>query len=296
MEGEVTEVVKNTEQPLEGPALFGRWFANFLVYGSLLLGVLVMVFPFVWMVGTSLKTETEVFTFNLQILPKGEWNWSNYVTAVTILPFARFYVNSMVVATAVTIGQVVTSALAAYAFARLNWPGRDRLFLFYLAALMIPGQITLVPRFILMRSFGWIDTYAALIVPQMFSVFGTFLLRQFFLSIPRELEDAARIDGASHPQIWYRIILPLSRSALSTLAIFTFLGSWNELLWPLVMTNSANMKTVPIGLLSFQGQFTTNWPVMMAAASLAVVPVLVVYMFGQKQLVEGISTTGFGGL
>jgi multiple sugar transport system permease protein len=260
------------------------------------MGALLMIFPFVWMITTSVKTNAEVFNFSLNLLPQESWRWENFTQAWSILPFSRYFMNSLLVAVFVTIGQVTTSALAAYAFARLKWPGRDKLFLLYLAALMIPGQVTLVPRFILMGYLGWIDTYTALIVPQMFSVFGTFLLRQFFLSIPAELEQAAVIDGANHFTVWSKIILPLSRPALATLSIFTFMASWNELLWPLVMTDSETMKTIPIGLLSFQGQFTTNWPVMMAAASLAVIPVLIVYAFGQKQLVEGIALTGFGGL
>jgi len=280
-----------TERPL-----LPRLVANLLVYGIVLMGALLMIFPFVWMLSTAVKTNAEVFNFSLRLWPQNGWHWENFQQAWSVLPFTRYYINSLFVAFSVTVGQVTTSALAAYAFARLRWPGRDKLFLLYLGALMIPGQVTLVPRFILMRNLGWVDHYAALIIPQMFSVFGTFLLRQFFLTIPSDLEDAAVIDGAGHFTVWSRIILPLSRPALGTLSIFTFMASWNELLWPLVMTNSETMKTIPIGLLSFQGQFTTNWPVMMAAASLGVIPVLIVYAFGQKQLVEGIALTGFGGL
>jgi multiple sugar transport system permease protein len=254
----------------------------------------VMVVPFVWMLATSLQSLDRVFRNDLSWLPIPP-QWSNYQKAWTAMPFDRFFLNSIFVAVAHVAGQVATSALAAYAFARLKFPFREQIFTLYLGTLMIPAQVTIIPNFILMRDFGWVDSYWALIVPGLFSTFGTFLLRQFFLTIPSDLEDAAKIDGANHFDIFVRVALPLSGPALATLAIFVFLGSWNSFLWPLIVTNSIEMRTIPVGLRVFQGQFTTNYPLMMAAASLALVPILIIYMLGQKYFVRGITLTGMGG-
>ena len=266
----------------------GLWYLALIAVAAL------MVVPFVWMLATSLQSLDRVFRSGLQFLPIPP-QWGNYTKAWTVVPFDRFFINSTVVALAHVVGQVATSAMAAYAFARLRFPLRDQLFLLYLGTLMIPAQVTIIPNFILMRDFKWTDTYWALIVPFLVSTFGTFLLRQFFLTIPRDLEDAAKIDGASHFSIFTRVILPLSGPALATLAIFVFLGSWNSFLWPLIVTNSMEMRTIPVGLRVFQGQYTTNYPLMMAAASLALMPVLIVYMLGQKYFVRGITLTGMAG-
>lgn len=187
------------------------------------------------------------------------------------------------------------SSLAAYAFARMQFRGRDILFLLYLGTLMIPGQVTIVPLFILMKYLNWVDTYQALILPGSFTAFGTFLLRQFFLSIPFELEDAARIDGCSRFGMYWRIILPLSGPALATLAIFTFIQQWNNFLWPLIVTNSDSMKTLPLGIAMFQTQNGTQWHLMMAASAIAIVPTLILFIFAQKYFVKGITLSGMGG-
>ncbi len=255
---------------------------------------ILMVVPFVWMLSTSLQSLDKVFRNDLSWIPFPP-QWQNYEKAWNAMPFDLFFRNSIFVAIAHTAGQVLTSAMAAYAFARLKFPGRDKLFTLYLGTLMIPAQVTIIPNFILMRDFHWVDSYWALIVPNLFSTFGTFLLRQFFKTIPTELEDAAKIDGAGHYSIFTQVILPLSGPALATLAIFVFLGSWNSFLWPLIVTNSIEMRTVPVGLRVFQGQFTTNYPLMMAAASMALVPILIVYVIGQKYFVRGITLTGMGG-
>ncbi len=262
---------------------------------ALLTGLaLLMVVPFAWMLSTSLQSLDKVFRNDLSWIPLPP-QWQNYEKALTSMPFDLFFRNSAIVAVAHTIGQVLTSAMAAYAFARLKFPGRDKLFTLYLGTLMIPAQVTIIPNFILMRDFHWVDSFWALIVPNLFSTFGTFLLRQFFRTIPTELEDAAKIDGAGHFSIFTQVILPLSGPALATLAIFVFLGSWNSFLWPLIVTNSVEMRTVPVGLRVFQGQFTTNYPLMMAAASMALVPILIIYVIGQKYFVRGITLTGMGG-
>jgi multiple sugar transport system permease protein len=231
---------------------------------------------------------------NLDLVPykKVFVRFKNYYDAWKAVPFPRFFINSIFVSFCVTLGQVLTSALAAFAFARLEFPGRDQFFLGYLATMMIPGTVTMIPVFILLKKFNWIDSYQALILPGMFSAYGTFLLRQFFLTIPKDLEDAAVIDGCSKLRIWWTIIMPLSKAALATLTTFTFMGTWNDFMWPLIVTNSMNMKTLPIGLASFQGLYTTNWTLLMAASMIVLLPVLVLYIFNQRYFTEGIVLSG----
>ncbi len=209
--------------------------------------------------------------------------------------FAAFYLNSLLVAVCVTLGEVFTSSLAAYAFARLHFPGRDKLFLGYLGTLMVPYVVTMIPVFILLRLMHLIDTYAALILPVMFSAYGTFLLRQFFLTIPTELEDAARIDGCSKWGIYTNIILPLSKPALATLTTFVFLSNWNSFMWPLIVIQSPEKRTLPIGLYAFMGQYTTDWNLLMAASLMVMAPVLLVFVLGQRYFVKGIVMSGLKG-
>jgi len=221
--------------------------------------------------------------------------WKNYIEAWKAVPFGRFFLNSIIVTFTVTAGQVLTSSLAAFAFARLEFPGRDKIFLGYLGTMMIPGQVTMIPVFILLKKLGWIDTYQALILPGMFTAYGTFLLRQFFLTIPKDLEDAATIDGCSKLRIWATIIIPLSKAALATLTTFTFMFVWNDFMWPLIVTKSMKMKTLPVGLASFQGLYTTNWTLLMAASVIVLVPVLILYIFNQRYFTEGIVLSGLKG-
>ena len=261
---------------------------------GLILGSSLMLLPFLWMVSTSLKLPREIFTFPPTWIPS-EFAWSNYTKALTAMPFGRFYLNSFVVAIAVTLLTILTSALAAFAFARLRFRGRDTLFLIYLATLMIPFTVLLIPNFILIRQFNWYDSYQALILPPAFSAFATFLLRQYFRGVPQELDDAARMDGASSFRIWWQIIMPNSAPVIAALAIFVFLGNWNEFLWPLVVTNSPEMRTIPVGLSAFQGQFNVRWELLMAAAVVAMLPIIVVYLFAQQWFIKGITITGMGG-
>lgn len=209
--------------------------------------------------------------------------------------FAAFYLNSVIVAVCVTCGQVFTSSLAGYAFARLHFPGRDKLFLSYLGTLMVPYVVTMIPVFILLRMMHLVDTYAALILPAMFSAYGTFMLRQFFLTIPTELEDAARIDGCTKWGIYTNVILPLSKPALATLTTFVFLSNWNSFMWPLIVISSPEKKTLPIGLYAFMGQYTTEWTLLMAASLMVMLPVLLVFMLGQRYFVKGIVLSGLKG-
>jgi multiple sugar transport system permease protein len=257
-------------------------------------GSVVMLVPFAWMLSTSLKEPGDVFVYPPDWVPQPVV-WENYQETVTVMPFGRFYLNSAIQAVSVTVLQLLTASLAAFAFARLRFRGRDALFLLYLATMMIPFPVTMIPNFIIMRYLNWIDTFRALILPPAFSAFSTFLLRQYFLCIPTELDDAARVDGASSLRIWWQIIIPLSGPALATLAIFTFLGQWNNFLWPLVVTNSEEMQTLPVGLAAFQGQYSIQWNLLMAGSVIAVLPILVIYIVGQKWFVRGITLTGMGG-
>jgi len=261
--------------------------AKLVMYVFLSVVGLTMIIPFLWMVSTSLKEPGSVFVFPPKWIPSPAV-WENYRNAWTAIPFGRFYLNSIAVGLSVTFGQVFTSALAAYAFARLRFPGRDKLFFGYLATMMIPGSVTMIPVFILLRMMRLIDTYTALILPGIFSAYGTFMLRQFFMSLPRELEEAAKIDGCSLFGIFWRIILPLSKPALATITTFTFMGSWNNFMWPLIVTNSMELKTLPIGLAAFQGQYSTDWTLLMAGSIIVLLPVLILFVFNQRFFVEGI--------
>lgn len=272
--------------------------SNLPVHILLLAGALAMVMPYAWMLSTSLKAQGEVLTYPPQWLPS-EFVWQNYVRAWQAAPFARYFFNSILVAVAVTLGDLVTSALAAYAFARIKFPGRDGLFALYLASLMIPHQMTIIPSYLVLSKFGEVnsafglDTYFALIAPFLASAFGVFLLRQAFLQIPNELEDAATLDGCGRVGFLWRIVIPLSRPALATLGLFAFMGNWNSYLWPLIVTNSNTMRTVQIGLRYFVGQEgASQWGLLMAAAVFVSLPVVILYLFVQKQFVQGIAATG----
>ena len=278
-------------------ATFGTQFASawpYLAYAVLMVLAFLTLVPIIWMVLTAFKSPSEVVTSPPTLIPT-TWHPENFIDAWRAAPFGKYLANTVLIAGSVAILETVTSAFAAYAFARLRFRGRDFLFLVYLGTLMIPRQVTLIPQFILMRELGWVDTYQGLIIPQAFSAFGTFLLRQFFVGIPRELEDAARIDGASRFECFRRIILPLSGAALATLMVFAFLFQWNNLLWPLVMSNTDSTRPVAVGLRAFQGQYSTDWNLLMAAAALATIPVIVVYVAAQRWFVRGITLSGFGG-
>jgi multiple sugar transport system permease protein len=264
------------------------------LYGVVWLGALTMLVPFLWMVSTSLKPLPDVFKWPPLWLPSDP-KWENYRTIFEVVPLARFFGNTVVVSVARTAGVLVTSTLAGYAFARMRFPGRDAVFLAYLGTMMVPGQVTLIPSFVIVRQLGWIDTYYALIVPGLFSPFGVFLMRQFFLTIPRDLAEAATIDGASPLGILRDIMIPLARPALATLGVFTLLGAWNDFLWPLIVTNSPDKQMLNVGLAYFQDLYYTEWSLLMAAAVLALLPVLLLYLLAQRYFVEGIAVTGLKG-
>ena len=261
-------------------------------WGLTLILAATMLAPFLWMLSTSLMDELEVFRFPPRLIPE-TFRWDNYTGAFTARPFARYFLNSFVFASLVVIGQLFTAATAGYAFAKYEFRGRNTLFMLYLSTMMIPAAVVLIPRFLLIDAFGWLDTYAGLVSTELVSVWGVFLMRQYFRTVPRELEDAARIDGASPWRVFWSISLPLAKPALATLALFAFIDAWKNLLWPLVVTRSMSMRTVEVGIASFHGTFVFNWPYQMAAAVMAVVPVIVLFVFTQRFFVRGIQMTGF---
>ena len=244
-----------------------------------------MVLPFVWMVLTSLKPLAEVGVENW--LPT-KIQWSNYREVFSVIPFARFYWNSILIAAWVTFLQVFTSSLAAFSFARLKWPGRDRVFLLYLATLMLPGLVMMIPNYQIMIKLHLVDSYAGLVIPAAFSAFGTFLLRQFMLTIPPSLDEAAEIDGASKWQVFWEVILPLARPGLIALTIFTFVGTYQSFFWPLVMLKTVAKYTLPIGLLYFDSTQGQSTHLIMAAVTMSLVPMIILFAFLQRHLVRGI--------
>jgi multiple sugar transport system permease protein len=264
------------------------------LYTILLLVALSMLVPFLWMLSTSFMTDLEVYQFPPRFIPS-EFRWTNYPEAMTLQPFGRFFLNSLIVAGASVLGQLAFCSMAAYAFARLRFPWRDKVFALYLSTMMIPAIVTIIPSFLIINSFGWVNTYWALFTPTVSSVWGIFLLRQFFLTIPRDLEDAARVDGASEFKIFLKVVLPLSRPALATLAIFAFMGSWKDFLWPLIVTSRTDMRTVEVGIANFNSLYATDWPHQMAAAVVVMFPVIVVFILAQKHFVRGITMTGLKG-
>ena len=258
----------------------------------LILFSVVMLAPFVFMFVVSLVPETAFLKREFGV---ENWSLNNYVEVFRQIPFPRFYLNSIVVTLSVTAGQLLISSLAAFAFARLRFKGREALFMLYLSTLMIPFLVTMIPNFLIVKSFGWYNTYLALIVPGLFSVFSTFLLRQYFRGLPMDLDEAARMDGASSLRIWWQIILPLSGPVLAALAIFTFQGTWNEFLWPLIVTGTQEMQTIPVGLSYFNGQYKTAWGLLMAGSVISLLPVLIIYVLAQNWFVKGIALSGLGG-
>jgi multiple sugar transport system permease protein len=279
-----------------------------LLHLLLALGAVTMILPFLWMISTSLKPEPEIFRFPPVWLPQA-WKWTNYRDAMQAAPFGRYFLNTIIYSLAVTASNLLLCSMAAYAFARLRFRGRDVLFILVLGTMMIPGQVTMVPVFVMLKRWplvggndwlgmgghGLLNSYPGLVLPAAVGAFGIFLLRQFFMTLPRELEDAARIDGCSEAGIYWRIILPLSKPALATLGIFTFTAAWNEFLWPLLITSKDSLRTLQLGLQVFQTQYTTRWDLLMAATVLITLPVLLLFLAGQRYFTRGIALSGMKG-
>ena len=272
----------------------GRRLSTLGSYTLLVVAAIVMVVPFLWMISTSLKGTHEVYRVPPTLIPS-ELHWENFGHVLETVPFGRFYLNTILVTTIITVSQVVTAVLAAYVFARIQFPGRDVIFFLYLATLIVPTQVTMVPLFLIISRLGWIDTYQALTMPFLANAFAVFFLRQFFLTIPIELEEAARLDGCGRLRFLWQIMLPLSGPALATITLFIFLGFWDDYLWPLIVTNSTDMRTLAIGLRFFIDESGAQFHYMMAAALMAVFPIIIVFFIAQKQFIEGIALTGTKG-
>ncbi len=260
------------------------------LYVVLIAGALIMVFPFVWTVVTSI-TPGATLTTTPKIIPDDP-SLAPYFELFDRVPFARVILNSLLIAGASTILQVVTSAMAAYVFARLSFPGRGAIFVVYLATMMIPFQVLIVPLFAEMKTLGLINTYWGAILPTIASAFGVFLLRQAMSTVPYDLDQAATLDGAGHFRIFFQIMLPLIRPALATLTVFAFLNTWNSFLWPLIILRDPLMQTLPVALSSLQGQFSTQWDVLMAGSVISIIPMFALYVFAQKYIVQGVAGTG----
>jgi len=276
-----------------------------VTYGALLIVAVLMIGPFGWMLSAAFKTERGIFAYPPQWIPEPA-TFANFTILTRNLPFTPSLVdgvfkpgiigNTFAMTIAITAGQVATSALAAFAFARLRFPGRDLVFVLFLAGLIVPLEVRMVPIYLLVKQFAWLDTYQGLIVPQLVTAYGTFLLRQFFRTLPTELEDAARIDGASWLGIFRMVVLPLSRPALATLAAIQFTTWWTAFLWPLIVTTGKlDTLTLNVALNTFRNVNATQWGPIMAGSTVAVVPILVVYLVAQRYFVEGIQLTGLGG-
>ena len=250
-----------------------------------------MIVPFLWMLSTALMGEFEVLQYPPPLLPASP-RWRNFPEALSALPFGRFFLNSSVVALCTVTGQVVTGALGGYALARFRFAGQRAVFAAYLGALMVPGIVLLIPRFLLIDALGGVDTMAGLVSTELVSLWGVFMMRQFFVTLPRDTEDAARIDGAGEWTIFWRIAVPLARPALATFALFAFVDAWKAFLWPLVVTRSLELRTVEVGIASFHGLYYANWPYQMAAAVTALVPIMVVFLATQKYFTRGIQLSG----
>jgi multiple sugar transport system permease protein len=264
------------------------------LYATAIIAAIVLVGPLLWMVSASLKTPGEALAIPAQLLPAMP-RWQNYVDVFSQVPFARFILNSLFISTTVTVVALLLHSMAAYSLARLRYPGRDVIFVGMLSTLMVPFTVIVIPLFILIKSLGWVDTYQALIIPAIPNAFGIFLLRQFYLSLPRELEEAALLDGASRVQIYWRIVLPISRPILMALGILFFLANWNNFLWPLIVTQSPDLWVVQLGIQHFTGEHGSAWNLIMAASTVAAMPTLAVFFLLQRHLVEGIKMTGIKG-
>ena len=265
-----------------------------LLVSLLSLGSIIMVFPFIWMVLTSFKTFAESVALPIVWFPS-EWNFNNYAEVLEKLDFITYYKNTIIYTGVVLFGQLFLCSLAGYAFARLNFRFKNVIFFLILAVLMVPPQMTLIPRYQMMNYLGWVDTYKGLIIPIIPSAYGTFFLRQFFMTLPRELEDSAKIDGCSYFRIDWNIMLPLCTSALVAYGIITAIATWNDLLWPLIVTNSNSMRVLSVAMACLQGQNGTKYQLLMAASVLSTIPTLIAFIFGQKHFIKGIALTGIKG-
>lgn len=266
-------------------------FVLMLRYVVLVVGALTMVIPFLWMISTALKPPGSVLTRTPQIIPS-HLTIESFRLAFSVIPLERMFLNSVLVTAACVLAQLATSSLAAYAFSRMKWRGRDAVFMLYVATLMIPSQVTITPLFIVMRKLHWIDTYQGLILPEIASAFGTFLLRQAMTSVPREYEEAAFLDGANHWTVFRTVVLPSVRPALATFAVLATMAVWNDFLWPLFVATSPNHMTLSVGLSLLQSSYKSDWNLIMAGAVVAVLPIIAVFLAAQRAFINGMLQSG----
>ncbi len=268
--------------------------SHLVAYLLLLLGAFTMVIPFLWMLSTSLKEKSQLLVYPPQWIPN-TIQWGNYSKAITSFPFFQYLWNNTKITVLIVFGTLLTSSLAGYAFARMRFRGRDTLFMIVLAVMMVPGQVTMVPVFLLVRDLGLIDSHGSLIIPSLVSSFGIFLMRQYFLTLPRDLEDAAYVDGCNPVRTFIQIFLPLAQPAMAALAVLTFMSVWNSFMWPLILISTKSKQMLTVGLLQFQNQYASDYHLMMAATLLSLLPIMMVYLFTQRYFIEGIAVSGIKG-
>ena len=272
-----------------------KFINTFMMYALVLLGAALMLLPFIWMFFSSFKINAEIFVYPPKWIPE-TWHWENYKRVFEAMPFDVFTFNSFKIASLSVVGQLISCSLAAYAFARLEFPGRDTMFVIWLACLMIPTQVLVIPLFAVYNQLGLTDTHIPLILPNFFGgAFGTFLLRQFFMTIPTDFDDAATMDGATKMDIFRYIYVPMAKPAMATLAVFVFMANWNDLLGPIIYLTSYKKLTLSVGLAFFRGQYMTDWPLLMAGALISIIPITIVYVFAQKYFVKGVMMSGLKG-
>lgn len=283
----------------ERPGMWGHRLRRALIFLALAVGGLIFALPFLWLVSSSLKEPSKIWLFPPQWIPN-PIRWENYSEALTAAPFFRYTLNTLIVVFWNEVGTLFTCSLAAYGFARLRFRGRELVFGILLSSMMLPWAVTMIPKYIMFRQLGWLDSFLPLTVPSFFAagpscVFYIFLLRQFFRTIPSDFADAARIDGASEFGIYWRVMLPLVRPALTVVAIFTFLYHWNDFMGPLIYLTSPNNYTISVGLAAFKGLYNTDWHYLMAASAAAVVPVLILFFAAQRYFIQGVVMSGLKG-
>lgn len=268
--------------------------SKFFIYTILLLGCIITLLPFIWMLSTSLKSLNEVFIMPPEFIPKNP-KFSNYKEVALQIPIARYFINSLIITIIVTIGTLISTILAAFAFSKLNFWGRDIIFSIMIGTMMIPGELMLIPNYITIAKLGWINTFKGLTIPWTISVFSVFLLRQFFLTIPNSLYYAAKLDGCSDLKYLWTIMVPISKPALLTIALLKIVNSWNEFLWPLIVTNIPTMRTLPVGIMNFTSEAGASYHLLMAATTIIILPILIIYFVLQKYIISGITKSGIKG-
>ncbi|HIS25955.1 MAG TPA: carbohydrate ABC transporter permease [Candidatus Pullilachnospira intestinigallinarum] len=271
-----------------------RYLKSLTSYMILIIGAVIMLVPFVWMVLTSFKTYAETVKVPIQWLP-AVWSWDNYREVLMRLDFIRYYGNTIIVTVLTTVLMLFIGSLSAFAFARMNFPFKNALFYMLLTVFMVPAQMTMIPKYLIISNLGWVDSLKALVIPNLFSVYTMFMLRQFFAALPRELEDAGKIDGCSYFRLYWNIEMPLCKSSVVAITVLNVLWCWNDLLWPLIATSSDKMRVLSVAMATLQGQHGTQYQLLMAAGVLAIIPMIIIYIFGQRYFIEGIAFTGVKG-